>query len=161
MNVRAVVCLKSGTRGGMNKLREGPLARPKGAWTTRKGGIQEKDKITAATGYASKREQEQRNNATRKVPLVMYGIQVMRRSAAIPGLATAKRVFLPAASVVGGIEKSLDPLTRTIQFAALPVALCHLGVLPMTPLSHRKIQCFCCVLIHAIEDHLILLLYPC
>lgn len=90
----------------------------------------------------------------------MYGIEVMRRSAAIPGLATAKRVFFPRHGHVGASSRGVDPLTRTIQFAALPVALCHLEVLLMTSLLHSKIQCFCCVLIRAIEDHLILL-YPC
>jgi hypothetical protein len=43
----------------------------------------------------------------------MSGIEVMRRSAAIPGLATAKRVFFPRHHHVGGIlKRSLDPTNR-------------------------------------------------
>ena len=75
----AVACLKSGTRGGTIKLRAGAARSTKGSVDDR-GARNTREEQDNSPAYVRERKQ-----TTRKVPLVMYGIKVMRHLAALPG----------------------------------------------------------------------------
>ena len=145
--------LSPGQEGGRSSCVRGPLARPKGASTTRELRIQGKDRTTVSPGYLckGKRAKVRSTNAARKAALVMYQIEVMRRTSHCQARI---QLSLSAASPYGGFssEELLTVQYKPTQFAALLVVH-RLPV--MVSLYRWKTEYMCCFLLLTNEDGLI------